>query len=57
MQTTSDGTKLMHQKEFVMKTRLFNIDPRIVYVVLMLSAMAAAAGAGVGPDLYHLSMP
>jgi len=57
MQTTSDGTKLMHQKEFAMKTRLFNIDPRVVYVLLMLSAMAAAAGAGVGPDMYHLSMP
>jgi len=57
MRTTSAGTRLPHKKEFAMKTRLFNIDPRVVYVLLMLSAMAAAAGAGVGPDFYHVSMP
>jgi hypothetical protein len=38
-----------------MKTRLFNIDPRNIYVLLMLSSMAAAAGAGVGP--MHFSAP
>jgi hypothetical protein len=57
MPTTSAGTKLLQKKEFAMKARLFNIDPRVVYVLLMLSAMAAAAGAGVGPDSYHLSFP
>lgn len=59
MLQTSAGTQLVHQKEkeFAMKTRLFNIDPRVVYVLLMLSAMAAAAGAGVGPDAYHWTMP
>jgi hypothetical protein len=55
MPPTSVGTTLMHQKEFAMKTRLFNIDPRVVYVLLMLGSMAAAAGAGVGP--MHFSAP
>ena len=57
MPAISAGTRLVQKKEFAMKARLFNIDPRVVYVLLMLSAMAAAAGAGVGPDSYHLSFP
>jgi hypothetical protein len=38
-----------------MKTRLFKIDPRVIYVLLMLCSMAAAAGADVGP--MHWTMP
>ncbi len=57
MPAISAGPRLVKKKEFAMKARLFNIDPRVVYVLLMLSAMAAAAGAGVGPDSYHLSFP
>ena len=38
----------MYLWEYTMKTHLFNIDPRVVSVPPLLSAMAAA-GAGVGP--------
>ena len=50
MQPASAGTTLMYLWEYTMKTHLFNIDidPRVVYVPPLLSAMAAA-GAGVGP--------
>lgn len=38
-----------------MKNLLLQIDPRVIYLLLMLGALAAAAGAPIGPDGF--SMP
>ena len=42
-------------KNLMMKTGITKIDPRIIYFLLMLGALAAGAGAPIGPDGF--SMP
>jgi hypothetical protein len=38
-----------------MKNLMMKLDPRVIYLLLMLGALAAAAGAPIGPDSF--SMP
>ena len=38
-----------------MKTLLMKVDPRVVYLLITLGALAAAAGAPTGPS--NFSMP
>jgi len=42
-------------KTLIVKTGIMKIDPRIVYLLLMLGALAAGAGAPISPDGF--SMP
>ncbi len=45
---------LISERNLRMKSLLFKIDPRVLYLLLVLSALAAAAGAPFGACGYTM---